>query len=189
MPMELYLAIFQNTVFCNISNFVNHFILVQNSNQPRSSELAQPSTQPCPQPCPQLSPQPSPQPSPKHSPQPSTAQLSRTESSPAQPSILYFLKIRYFIFLQNSAFCSGKNSSQPASQSRQAAALAWIFFILQNSVFYIFTKCRSTGGGLAIFYFYKIPYFTFLQNTAPPASGPGTTADPAQPSQLASKHS
>ena len=65
---------------------------------------------------------------------------------------------------------------------------------LAHSILYfrkISLACQSRQAAkLGIYYFYEIPYFAFLQNTAPPASGPGTTAsadpDPArQPNQPA----
>ena len=108
---------------------------------------------------------------------------------------------RYFIFLQNSEntvfYIFTKYRAGPANPAGPASPrslLLTLFCIFAKYswpaspdsppawVFFIFTKYR-------ILHFYKIQYFTFLQNTAPPASGPGTTADPAQPSQLASKHS
>ena len=129
-----------------------------------------------------------------------------------QPNhVFYFYKIPYFTFLQNTAqpasdykiYSAGHRTEdhcqQPASQTSQPSRPSQPgrpsqpSIALAHSILYfrkISLACQSRQAAkLGIYYFYEIPYFAFLQNTAPPASGPGTTAGPAQPSQLASKHS
>ena len=130
-----------------------------------------------------------------------------------QPNhVFYFYKIPYFTFLQNTAqpasdykiYSAGHRTEdhcqQPARQTSQPSRPSQPgrpsqpSIALAHSILYfrkISLACQSRQAAkLGIFYFYAIPYFAFLQNTAPPASGPGTTAsadpDPArQPNQPA----